>query len=62
MTCAEEQKKHALEVIAVIRSKVCSHTTTEEPHTCPYKSDVNNDNETLCRCCGSCAHECAMDV
>lgn len=34
----------------------------EEPHTCPYDEDINNDSETLCTCCADCAHACAMDI
>ena len=34
----------------------------QEPHTCPFASEIHNDNETLCECCTDCEHECAMDV
>ena len=34
----------------------------EEPHTCPYAEDINDDHESLCTCCNDCAHECAMDI
>lgn len=30
--------------------------------TCPYKSEINNDDTTLCNCCTNCRHECAMDI
>lgn len=30
-----------------------------EPHTCPYKSEINDDDESLCTCCDDCAQECA---
>lgn len=29
---------------------------------CPYQGDVNNDDKQRCKCCDSCAYECAMDV
>lgn len=34
----------------------------EEMHTCPYKSEINNDDETLCNCCAECAQQCAWDI
>lgn len=34
----------------------------EDSHPCPYQSDVNNDYETECNCCGRCQHNCAMDI
>lgn len=40
----------------------CKHGATEEPHTCPYQSDIHGDDVFLCRCCDSCAHECAQDI
>jgi hypothetical protein len=33
-----------------------------EPHTCPFAEEINDDGETLCRCCDDCTHECAMDI
>lgn len=33
-----------------------------EPHTCPYKEEINDDSETLCTCCDECAHQCRMDI
>lgn len=41
--------------------KKCDHKDTE-PHTCPYKEDINGDFETLCTCCPCQQHECAMDI
>lgn len=31
-------------------------------HTCPYSSDVHNDDEYTCTCCPYCTNECAMDI
>lgn len=31
-------------------------------HTCPYKSDINDDDVTLCNCCEDCRQECADDI
>ncbi len=34
----------------------------EEPHTCPYAEEINNDSEKTCTCCAACQRECAMDI
>lgn len=39
----------------------CSHPATE-PHTCPFREEISDDYETMCRCCGVCQRECAYDV
>lgn len=31
-------------------------------HTCPYKVEINDDNETLCTCCDHCRSVCAEEV
>lgn len=33
-----------------------------EPHTCPYKCEINDDSTTLCKCCAECESECADDI
>lgn len=35
---------------------------SQEPHTCPYASDIHDDNETLCNCCEACEYECCQDI
>jgi len=40
----------------------CTCDQDAEEHTCPFKSDVHDDNETLCTCCKYCTHQCAMDI
>ena len=42
--------------------KVCCHTTTEEPHGCPFAVYVHNDDVFRCRCCDDCTHDCADDI
>jgi hypothetical protein len=32
-----------------------------EEHTCPYKEEIHGD-DSLCNCCSSCMHNCAMEV
>lgn len=34
----------------------------QEPHTCPYLSDIEDDDETLCVCCERCENECYDDI
>ena len=34
----------------------CDDNPGTEPHTCPY------GDESLCNCCDTCVHECAMDI
>jgi hypothetical protein len=34
----------------------------EDKHTCPYQSEINDDNDSLCNCCSDCQYECAMDI
>lgn len=31
-------------------------------HTCPFKTEVNEDFDSLCRCCESCEEQCRMDT
>lgn len=39
----------------------CGKNPATEPHPCPYKSEING-NEEECTCCQYCQHECAMDI
>jgi hypothetical protein len=40
----------------------CGHDEEQEPHVCPYASEINNDDETLCTCCEKCEQQCADDI
>lgn len=31
-------------------------------HVCPYASEINNDDESLCNCCDGCAYQCGRDI
>ena len=33
-----------------------------DEHTCPFKSEINDDEETKCNCCEACTHDCLWDV
>ena len=35
---------------------------TAELHSCPYASEIHNDDSESCDCCEKCEHECAMDI
>ena len=39
----------------------CGHYAGDE-HTCPFREEMNDDTTTLCNCCPSCTHECAMGI
>lgn len=41
---------------------MCQFNDAIEPHICPYKQDVYDDEDTLCTCCEDCIYECAMDI
>ena len=47
---------------------LCAYRPEEEQkdaqplHVCPYKSEIHEDDETLCDCCEDCAQECAYDI
>ena len=46
-----------------IHSNICEcGELGEEEHSCPYQSDINNDEEFQCNCCDKCRHECLMDI
>jgi len=34
----------------------------QELHTCPFRSEINDDDETLCNCCDYQMDKCANDV
>lgn len=40
----------------------CGKNPAQPPHACPFQSDVNNDEDYTCDCCGECEYECAMDI
>lgn len=38
----------------------CDINDANEPHECPYKSEINGNND-LCRCCDDCKDQCSMN-
>ena len=39
-----------------------SKVDTLEPHTCPFKVEINGDTETLCYCSPAQQYDCEMDI
>lgn len=42
--------------------KCGKNAATLDEHTCPFKSDIHDDNETMCNCCNDCCQECADEI
>ncbi len=40
----------------------CEINPAGEEGSCPFAAEADNDPDSLCHCCDSCRHECAMDV
>jgi len=41
----------------------CNGKGSEESHSCPYESDINNNpDENYCNCCDNCQQECCDDI
>lgn len=40
----------------------CGKNPANEPNTCPYGEEINNDNESLCNCCNECRQECGWNI
>lgn len=65
MVCSERVGSSSVTWLKLTVLEVCTRckkNAKAAEHACPYQSDVNDDHETLCTCCGDCAHECAMDI
>lgn len=62
---AERAEAFADRLMGTRRPKgaVCGGVAAALPlHTCPFKSEINDDTTTLCKCCDDCRSECAADV
>jgi hypothetical protein len=40
----------------------CRKNPASVSHTCPYQSEINNDDEFECDCCDECTYQCAQDI
>ena len=40
----------------------CGKNLATDPHTCPYKEEINDDLTSLCTCCCECKYQFAMDI
>ena len=36
--------------------------TSQKMHTCPFKEEINHDDQTLCDCSEEDTHQCSMDI
>lgn len=45
-----------------VRGCRCPPDHQTEPHTCPYREEINHDDATLCTCCNGCRRECLYDI
>lgn len=61
ITVAVRVRQMTLMLAAPKRCK-CDANPADEPHVCPYASDIHGDHTTLCTCCKDCARECADSI
>lgn len=47
--------------LCAVQDELCG-TETFAPHTCPFQTEINEDYDYLCRCCGACEHGCNLDT
>jgi hypothetical protein len=40
----------------------CTCGSEHEEHTCPFSEELNDDYETMCKCCPYCRYQCAQDI
>lgn len=40
----------------------CDYEGTEQKHSCPFKSEINGNDEDVCNCCDNCQRRCAMEI
>jgi len=41
----------------------CKTNPAQEPHQCPYHSEINGDNDpAYCNCCHECVQHCNMEI
>jgi hypothetical protein len=46
-----------------VEDKCTCVTEPQEPHSCPYASEItDNYDPTYCNCCSYCEHQCCMDI
>ena len=39
----------------------CNKNPAKTPHTCPFKTEINDD-KSICNCCNECEKECCWDI
>lgn len=59
----QKARKLTLRRLGLVCPKCKKNSPTDESHSCPYASEVNNNHsDEHCRCCEDCIRECAHDV
>jgi hypothetical protein len=38
------------------------HGPAQPEHTCPFQTEINDDEDFLCECCEACERECSDDI
>lgn len=58
----EELEKELYREEIVEHCNKCGKEQSETIHTCPYKTDMHKDKESLCNCCDRCYKNCLGDI
>jgi hypothetical protein len=45
-----------------ICQKCGEDTDSSELHSCPYQSEINDNEAAICNCCDKCRQECVWDI
>lgn len=40
----------------------CQINEAQDPHPCPYRVEIDEDEESLCNCCKECREKCADNI
>lgn len=54
--------QHALSVVLTGECAGCGVNEGLPKHPCPYKEDIDGDNETMCNCCDRCIGVCSDEI
>jgi uncharacterized protein (TIGR02996 family) len=56
-----DEKKRRVVAVAPPECEQCK-SEGEEPHSCPFREDIEHDYGTLCTCCSNCESECVDEI
>jgi hypothetical protein len=57
----DEVKKEMKKEVEKVIGCNCAGAT-EDLHTCPFKTEIHDDHETLCDCCDYCQEQCRYEI